>query len=524
MKSVRSLRVKGCREPDRRRIDWTRQFQPALASDHSSVRQRRVIERSGLIAPSALIRIWETQWRTRAGQRRAVLGSFLATPFAQKVGNTLLTPLMLLPMRHVICAIILPILLSSAIGAQSPMLAEIDRFEKQIGSKVVAWRRDIHEHPELGYRETRTAKIVADHLRGLGIEVRAGVAHTGVVGVLRGGRPGKVVALRADMDALPVTEQVSLPFASKAKATYNGQDVGVMHACGHDAHVAILMGVAEILAGIKDQLPGTVKFIFQPAEEGEGGAALMLKEGAFDNPKPDAVFGLHVWGAGNVGQIGYRSGGTMASSDLLRITVRGKQTHGAVPWAGVDPIVVSAQIVLGLQTIASRQLDVTRTPSIITIGSIHGGVRNNIIPDEVQLEGTLRTFSPEIQDDMHRRIKLTAESIAASAGATANVVITRQSPVTFNNPVLTETMLSTLQRVAGADQVSEWPQVTAAEDFSLFAQRAPGLFIFLGSTKRGVDAATAPANHSPFYEVDEGVLPLGVRALASLATAFLSQR
>ncbi|MEO5510343.1 MAG: amidohydrolase [Longimicrobiales bacterium] len=414
-------------------------------------------------------------------------------------------------------------------GAQSPMPLEIDRREKAIGSKVVAWRRDIHEHPELGNRETRTAKIVADHLRALGIEVRAGVAHTGVVGVLRGGRPGKVVALRADMDALPVGEQTSLPFASKVKATYNGQEVGVMHACGHDTHVAILMGVAEILAAIKDQLPGTVKFIFQPAEEGapsgeEGGAALMLKEGAFDNPKPDAVFGLHVWGGRNVGHIGYRAGGTMASSDVLRITVKGRQTHGAAPWAGVDPIVVSSQIVLGLQTIASRQLDVTKTPSIITVGTIHGGVRYNIIPDEVQLEGTIRTFSPEVQDDMHRRITLTAESIAASAGATANVMITRQYPVTVNDPSLTDTMLSTLRRVAGADMVSEQSQVTASEDFSFFAQKAPGLFIFLGSTRKGVDAATAPMNHSPLYEVDEGVLPLGVRALASLAADFLSQR
>ena len=302
-----------------------------------------------------------------------------------------------------------------------------------------------------------------------------------------------------------------------------------MHACGHDTHVAILMGVAEILAGMKDQLPGTVTFVFQPAEEGapsgeEGGAALMLKEGAFDNPKPDAVFGLHVWSRANVGHISYRSGETMASSDVLRITVKGKQTHGAAPWAGVDPIVVSSQIVLGLQTIASRQLDVTRTPSIITIGSIHGGVRYNIIPDEVQLEGTIRTFSSEVQDDMHRRITLTAESIAASAGATASVAITRQYPVTINDPALTETMLPTLQRVAGADMVSEQPLVTASEDFSYFAQRAPGLFIFLGSTRKGVIAATAPSNHSPLYEVDEGVLPLGVRALANLAVDFLSRR
>ncbi len=436
---------------------------------------------------------------------------------------------MLLPVRNLICAAFLVTLLDGAANAQSPSAAEIDRREKAIAGKVVAWRRDFHEHPELGNRETRTAKIVADHLRSLGIEVRTGVAHTGVIGVLRGGKPGKVVALRADMDALPVTEQTSVPFASKVKATYNGQEVGVMHACGHDNHVAILMGVAEILAGMKDQLTGTVKFIFQPAEEGapageEGGSALMLKEGAFDDPKPDAVFGLHVWSNRNVGHIGYRSGGTMASADMLRIVVKGKQTHGAAPWAGVDPIVVSSQIVLGLQTIASRQLDVTKTPSIITIGSIHGGVRFNIIPDEVQLDGTIRTFSADVQDDMHRRIKLTAESIAASAGATANVTITRMYPVTVNDPALTEAMLPTLRRVAGAGMVSEQPQVTAAEDFSLFAQRAPGLFFFLGSTRKGVDVATAPANHSPLYEVDEGVLPLGVRALANLATDFLSQR
>ena len=432
-------------------------------------------------------------------------------------------------MKRLICAIVLLLTLSGDLAAQSPMSAEIDRRAQQIANKVVTWRRDFHEHPELGNRETRTAKIVADHLRSLGIEVKANVAHTGVVGVLRGARPGKVVALRADMDALPVTEQVTLPFASKVKSTYNGQEVGVMHACGHDNHVAILMGVAEMFAGMKDQLAGTVKFIFQPAEEGappgeEGGAALMIKEGAFDNPKPDAVFGLHVWGGHNVGHIGYRAGGMMASSDHLRITVRGKQTHGAAPWAGVDPIVVSSQIVLGLQTIASRQLDITRSPSIITIGRFQGGVRFNIIPDEVELEGTVRAFSADVQKDMHRRITLTAESIAASAGATANVVITPLYPVTINDPSLTQSMLATLRRVAGADMVSEQGLLTVSEDFSYYAQRAPGLFVFLGATRKGVDPATAPANHSPSFDVDEGVLPLGVRTLANLAVDFLSQR
>jgi amidohydrolase len=407
---------------------------------------------------------------------------------------------------------------------------EIDRRAAQVESKVVAWRRDIHEHPELGNRETRTAKIVADHLRSLGLEVRTGVAYTGVVGLLRGGRPGKVVALRADMDALPVTEQVDLPFASKVKTMYNGQEVGVMHACGHDTHVAILMGVAEVLAGMKSQLSGTVKFIFQPAEEGaptgeEGGAELMVKEGAFENPKPDAVFGLHVAGmAGTVGQITYRPGGALASADQLRIIIKGKQTHGAVPWGGVDPIVVASQVVIGLQTIASRQLDITKAPSIITLGSIHGGVRSNIIPDEVQMEGTIRAFSPEMQDEMHRRIRLTAESIAQSAGATARVEIERQYPVTFNNPALTERMLPTLRRVAGAENVSIQAPVTASEDFSFFAQKAPGLFVFLASNKKGIDPSTAPVNHSPLYEVDEGVLPLGVRTLANLAVDFLSDK
>src|SRR5437870_3914960 len=420
-------------------------------------------------------------------------------------------------------------IISMVLLAQNPTATEIDRRTTQIGARVVAWRRDIHEHPELGNRETRTASIVADHLRSLGIEVKTGVAYTGVVGVLRGGRPGKVVALRADMDALPVTEQVNLPFASKVKTTYNGQEVGVMHACGHDTHVAILMGVAEVLAGMKNQLPGTVKFIFQPAEEGapsgeEGGAELMIKEGAFENPKPDAVFALHVFWTGTVGQIAYRPGGTLASADLLRITIKGKQTHGAAPWGGVDPIVVASQVVLGLQTISSRQLDITKSPAIITIGSIHGGVRNNIIPDEVQMDGTIRAFSPEMQDEMQRRIRLTAESIAQSAGATAKVDITRQYPVTFNNPALTEQMLPTLRRVAGPNNVSIQPPVTAAEDFSFFAQKAPGLFVFLGSNKKGVDPTTAPANHSPLYEVDEGVLPLGVRTLANLAVDYLSER
>ena len=409
-----------------------------------------------------------------------------------------------------------------------PATRDIDRRTEAILPRVVAWRRDLHANPELGNRETRTAGLVAEHLRKLGIEVRTGVAHTGVVGILRGGRPGKVVALRADMDALPVTEEVDLPFASKARATWNGQDVGVMHACGHDNHVAILMGVAEVLAGIREQIPGTIKFLFQPAEEGppegeEGGAALMVKQGAFDAPAPDAVFGLHVFPF-PVGTIAYKSGGAMASSDTLGVTVRGTQTHGAMPWRGVDPIVVASQIVLGLQTIASRQLDVTLAPSIVTLGSIHGGVRSNIIPDKVELAGTIRTFDEGQRDQIHRRIRLTAESIAAASGARAEVAITRGYPVTVNDPALTERMLPTLRRVAGAGHVMAVPPTTTSEDFSYFAQRAPGLFLFLGVTPADQDASKAAPNHSPRFYADEGALPIGVRTLASLAMDYLAGR
>ena len=404
----------------------------------------------------------------------------------------------------------------------------VDQRAGDIEAQVVALRRDIHEHPELGNREFRTAALVAEHLRNLGMEVRTEVAHTGVVATLRGARPGPVVALRADMDALPVVELVDVPFASKERTTYNGQDVGVMHACGHDNHVAILMGVADVLASVRADLPGSVKFIFQPAEEGapageRGGAELMLEEGAFENPTPEAVFGLHV-GPGPVGRMSYRSGSTMASADGLRIVVRGRQTHGAVPWGGVDPIVVSAQIVLGLQTIASRQLPVTLTPSIITIGSIHGGLRGNIIPDEVELVGTIRTFDADVRADIHRLVRQTAELIAASAGATAEVSIAEGYPVTVNDPALTDRMVPTLQRVAGDSQVTIQPLMTVAEDFSYFQQQAPGLFFFLGVTPDDQDPDAAPSNHSPLFFADEGALLVGVRALANLVVDYMTQR
>ena len=404
----------------------------------------------------------------------------------------------------------------------------VNQRAHEIETQVVTWRRDIHEHPELGNREFRTAALVAEHLQSLGMEVRTEVAYTGVVGTLRGGRPGPVVALRADMDALPVTEQVDLPFASTVRTTYNGQEVGVMHACGHDNHVAILMGVADVLGSVREELPGTVKFIFQPAEEGaptgeRGGAELMLEEGAFENPTPEVVFGLHVF-PGPVGQISYRAGGVMASADDLRIVVKGRQTHGAAPWGGVDPIVISSQIVLGLQTIASRQLPVTLTPSIVTVGSIHGGVRGNIIPDEVEMVGTIRTFDEDVRQDIHRRVRQTAEQIAASAGATAEVTISAGYPVTANDPVLTDRMVPTLQRVAGDHPIIVTERLTVAEDFSYFQRQAPGLFIFLGVTPNAQDPARVAGNHSPRFFADEEALPVGVRALANLAVDYMLQR
>jgi amidohydrolase len=393
--------------------------------------------------------------------------------------------------------------------------------------KVIAWRRDIHQHPELSNHEVRTAGVVAAHLKALGLEVRTGVAKTGVVGLLKGGRPGRVVALRADMDALPVTEQGDLPFRSTARSTYNGQDVGVMHACGHDAHVAMLMGVAEVLAGVRSQLPGSVKFIFQPAEEGPppgetGGALQMVAEGALDNPAVDAIFGLHVMPLEH-GTLWTREGGLMASSDTVRITVRGKQTHGAMPWDGVDPIVVSAQIITALQTIVSRQTDLTAAPAVVTIGRISGGVRFNIIPDSVLLEGTIRALDRAVQRDLHTRVKRTAESIAESAGATAEVSFEIDTaPITSNDPALTKRMIPTLRRVSDQRFFEARPR-TVAEDFSRFQQKVPGMFFYLGINRPGADPATVAANHSPLFYVDEGALPVGVRAMAALAVDFLSQ-
>lgn len=404
--------------------------------------------------------------------------------------------------------------------------ARIATGARDVAPQVIAWRRDIHQHPELSNRETRTAALVAKELRRLGFDtVHTGIAHTGVVAVLKGGKPGHVVALRADMDALPVTEPAGLPFASTVTTDYAGQRVGVMHACGHDAHVAMLLGAARVLAGMKADIPGSVAFLFQPAEEGppegeEGGARLMLAENALALAgKPEAIFGLHVWPR-PAGQIAWRAGGAMAASDVLKIVVHGRQTHGSQPWLGVDPVIVAAQIMIALQTIPSRQLDITRAPSLVTIGSIHGGVRNNIIPDSVEMLGTLRNFDEDIRLDMHRRVRHTAESIAASAGATASVDIKARGRVTFNDPALTARMLPSLRNAADGNVVEALP-VMAAEDFSQYQQVIPGLFVFLGVNKPGVTAEQAAPNHSPDFFVNEDALETGVRALATLAVDFL---
>jgi amidohydrolase len=404
----------------------------------------------------------------------------------------------------------------------------IDERALEVEKSVIACRRDIHQNPELGNREFRTSKLIADRLRSLGIEVQTPIAHTGVVGLLRGGKPGGVVALRADMDALPVSEQVDLPFASKARTSYNGSEVGVMHACGHDAHVAILLGVADVLSSIRKEIPGTVKFLFQPAEEGapageEGGAKLMVKEGALENPKPDAVFGLHVTSRFPVGTVAYVSGGAMAAVDTLTIKVHGKQTHGAYPWLGVDPIVVASQIVLGLQTVASRQLDSSLAPSIVTIGVIRGGVRNNIIPDDVEMIGTLRSLDKGMRDELHHRVRLTAEKIAESAGAKADVTIETGYPITYNDPALTSRMAPTLEAVAGKSSTLVTRPVLGAEDFSFYQEKVPGLFFWLGTRPANVGEADAASNHSPLFYIDESGLLLGIRALSHIALDYLGK-
>ncbi|UOG75116.1 amidohydrolase [Hymenobacter tibetensis] len=416
-------------------------------------------------------------------------------------------------------------------AAQNATLnARIAQLAQDKEAKVIAWRRDFHQHPELGNEETRTAGIVAAHLRKLGFEVKTGVARTGVVGILKGGKPGPVVALRADMDALPVTEAPGLAFASTVKSTYLGQPVGVMHACGHDSHTAMLMGAAEVLSEVKNDLPGTVKFIFQPAEEGslpgvEGGAKLMVKEGVLENPKVDAVFGVHVWAQNEVGTLTYRPGGEMASSDRFTIKVIGKGAHGAAPWNSVDPVVTAAQIILGLQTIVSRQVNLTDDAAVVTVGTLKGGTRYNVIPADVELSGTIRALDETTQKQLWAAIRRTAKGIAESAGATAEVSIEPYVPVTFNSLPLTAQMLPTLQTVAGgATNVQEIKAKTGAEDFSFFANKVPGLFVFVGGMSKGANPANTADHHTAGFKLDESGFTLGVKTLATLAADYLSMK
>ena len=406
--------------------------------------------------------------------------------------------------------------------------AQLDNDLEPLMKKVVEWRHDLHQFPELSNREFKTSKKVEKHLRSLGLEVTTGIAHTGVVAILKGGKPGPLVALRADMDGLPVREMTGLSFASAQTDTYNGQEVGVMHACGHDAHVAILMGVAEFLTSVRDELAGSVMFIFQPAEEGapvgeEGGAKLMLKEGIWKTNKPDVIFGLHVTNAPH-GIIGYREGPFMAASDAWKFTIKGRQAHGSTPWESIDPIMVAFQIGNNIQTIISRKLNLTESPAVISVGSIHGGVRSNIIPDVVEMEGTIRTFDPAIREQILIEMRKIAKTTAAMAGATVEVLLPNGDnyPVTVNDPDLTQRVLPTLRDIVGKDMVYRSGRSMGAEDFSFFAQQVPGFYFYLGVNKIGADLSSTAGNHSPLFIIDDGALPVGVKALTHMTIDYLN--
>ena len=425
--------------------------------------------------------------------------------------------------------IIIATAFSSILSAQSPAekiktkaFAEADKIE----TKCIDWRHDFHQNPELGNREFRTSKIIAEHLKKLGLEVKEGVAKTGVVGILKGGKPGPCIALRADIDALPVTERVNIPYASKQKTTYEGNEVGVMHACGHDTHTAILMSVAEILTGMKNDLKGTVKFIFQPAEEGppageEGGAALMVKEGVMENPKVDVVFGLHINSEIESGKIEYKPGAFMAAADWFTIKVNGKGSHGSQPWKGVDPIQVSSQIIEGLQNIVSRQMDLTKAPVVITVGKIHGGVRQNIIPENCVMDGTIRTLDSKMQTEVHQRIKWTAEKIAEANGATAETSIESKTLITYNTPDLVKKTIPSLENAAGTGNVKERGWVTGAEDFSYYGTKAPSFFFNIGGMPKDKDPKTAPPHHTADFYVDDSGMKTGIRAFCSIVIDYM---
>jgi amidohydrolase len=422
---------------------------------------------------------------------------------------------------------ILIVLVTCTINAQNSVLkTKISQKANALESKVIQWRRELHENPELGNREYKTAEKIAAYLQSIGIEVKTGIAKTGVVGILKGGKPGPVVALRADMDALPVKERVNIPFASKIEGEYNNQKVNVMHACGHDTHVAMLMGTATILAELRKDIKGTVKFIFQPAEEGapegeEGGAELMVKEGVLENPKVDVIFGLHINAQTEVGKIKYRPKGIMASSDWFKIKVIGKQSHGATPWQGIDPIVTSSQIILGLQTIVSRNMALTENAAVVSVGQINSGIRSNIIPEELNMSGTIRTLDSKAQEFIHARVKQIATNIAESAGATAQVDITKKTLITYNDPVLTEQMLPSLKNTAGQENVLLTEAVTGAEDFSFYQAKIPGLFVFLGGMPKGKKPEEMPSHHTPDFYIDESGFVLGMKTMANLTLDYM---
>lgn len=423
---------------------------------------------------------------------------------------------------------LLSVLLTSTFTtlAATDLKPQTEKAIQNIQPEMLQWRRHFHQYPELSNREVNTAKKVAEHLKSLGLEVQTGIAHHGVLGVLKGAKPGPTVALRADMDALPVTEQVDLPFASKVRSTFNGQDVGVMHACGHDAHTAMLMATASVLTQLKAELAGTVLFVFQPAEEGppageEGGAKLMLKEGVFATYKPDAIFGLHVW-PGPAGQLQVKSEGIMAAADSFNIRVKGQQVHGSSPWRGVDPIAVTGQLISALHQIPARQLDVTQAPAVLSIGQVHGGVRWNIIPDEVQLEGTIRTFDPAMREQLLQKMQRTSEHIATASGASAELHHHSFAAVTWNDSELTEWAMPTLRWAAGKAGVAPIKPITASEDFSFFQQEIPGVFFFLGIAPDNTPVEKTAPNHSPYFQVNEKALENGVRALTGLALDYLA--
>lgn len=430
------------------------------------------------------------------------------------------------------CSSLVFLLLSVQAFAQSTdRIAQVSKKADALKDQVITWRRDFHEHPELGNHEVRTSAIIAKHLQSLGMEVQTGIATTGVVGILKGGKPGPVVALRADMDGLPVTERTPVPFASKVKTTYSGHEVGVMHACGHDTHMAILMGAAQVLSSMKSELHGTVKFIFQPAEEGvepgqKGGAEQMVKEGVLENPKVDVVFGLHINSQTEVGKITYRPGGTMAGVNDMQIIVKGRSAHGAYPWSSVDPIVVAAEIINSLQTIVSRNINVTENPAVVTIGAINGGNRSNIIPERVEMLGTLRALTPADEKQLVYRVTQIATKTAEALGATAEVKIpySNHYPVTFNDSSLTQQMLPSLQKTAGTENVLLRPPVTGAEDFSFYQEKVPGLFIFLGGMPKGQDPIKAPSHHTPDFYIDESGFTLGVKALCNLTMDYMTSK